>query len=819
MESCGRSAPHFAPHPADGQAEAGLTSHAASLVVGAGLFALILAGVILLSYRHMATATHIALTGDKTTASLLAAFIEEHNKATMASLKATAGRKRFIAAVKSRDSAEAGVYLETLQSSADIDLTFITDPQGILWLNSPYFPEAIGKDLSHREWYKGLSGQWQPYISSVFNLIVADKPLAVAVSVPVYDEEEIVGILSSSQRLDFIRKTIEGLPLIPDSLISIIDQSGQMLYSTNYPYRDQPAKHPLAADLSVALKEKQLQLTLTGQGYGGDQKYLTLVPVAESGWSVIVERSRNGIFKAEMRHFRDLGLTALLVYSLGMVFFAYRKKASLVKKTARLLQTEQQLRALSARQEAILAAVPEIIMEVDGNHVYTWANTVGLEFFGADVLGKEASCYFAGEQDTYEQVKDLFQGTGEKIYVESWQRRRDGEKRLLAWWCRVIKDDAGKVRGVLSSAYDITEKKLAEDKFRHIFDASVTGISITLPSGEVDVNLAFATMLGYSREELNRKHWQEISHPDDIESTRQAIAPLLSGKEDSARFSKRYLHKNGYIVWAEVGTTLRRDIDDKPMYFITSINDISERKKAEEERRLFTEELARSNTDLQQFAYAASHDLQEPLRMVSSYLQLIERRYKEKLDDDADTFIRYAVDGANRMQALIAGLLEYSRINTQGQAFVPVDTSHVLDGVCGNLHSLIVESGAVIRYGTMPVIEADEVQIARLFQNLLQNALKFRREGVPPIIDISTERSDAHQVFSVCDNGIGIESRYFERIFTIFQRLHTREQYPGTGMGLAICKRIVERHGGKIWLRSNTDAGTTFYFSIPGGIQ
>jgi signal transduction histidine kinase len=246
--------------------------------------------------------------------------------------------------------------------------------------------------------------------------------------------------------------------------------------------------------------------------------------------------------------------------------------------------------------------------------------------------------------------------------------------------------------------------------------------------------------------------------------------------------------------------------------------EIVRRKKAEGQNRLYTEELARSNVDLQQFAYVASHDLQEPLRMISSYLQLIERRYKGKLDDDADTFIHFAVDGATRLQTLIAGLLEFSRVKTHGREFAPVAVQEVVEGVCRDLQALILETETKVHLGEMPVVQGDATQIARLFQNLLHNAIKFRKPDVPPIIEIHAEKTDAGQVFCVRDNGIGIESRYFDRIFSIFQRLHTREEYPGTGIGLSICKRIVERHGGRIWLESSVDGGSTFYFSIPENI-
>ncbi len=538
MASHGRSPHPESPHSGDGRSATWFANHAAILAAGVILFVVILAGSIVLGHRHMETTTHTVLTGDKTTASLLAAFIEAHNKATLGILQSYANRPRFIEAIKNKERSEAGRYLSDLQSNANIDLTFVTDPDGILWINFPYFSEAIGQDLSHREWYKGISSQWKPYISSVFKLIVADQPLAVAVCVPVYDEKErVVGILASSQRLDFLKETVENQPLLPDSLVSVVDRAGQMLYSNAYPYRDLIANHPFSSDILEMTQEKKLQLTINKQQQNGDRRYLTVVAAGEGGWKVIVERSRKDILRAESRHFAELGVIILLFYVLSIFLLMYLKKTSLFKKTEKLLRTEQELRVLSARHEAILAALPEIVMEVDTNKVYTWANSMGREFFGDDVLGKEASFYFEGEQNTYDKIQQLFQGSEERIYVESWQRRRDGEIRLLAWRCRCLKDASGNVRGGLSSAYDITEQKRDEDKFRHIFDSSVTGISITLPSGEVDVNRAFATMLGYEEKELKNVKWPKISHPDDIQSTRQAIQPLLAGKIDSLRYS------------------------------------------------------------------------------------------------------------------------------------------------------------------------------------------------------------------------------------------------------------------------------------------
>ena len=233
---------------------------------------------------------------------------------------------------------------------------------------------------------------------------------------------------------------------------------------------------------------------------------------------------------------------------------------------------------------------------------------------------------------------------------------------------------------------------------------------------------------------------------------------------------------------------------------------------------LRTAELQRSNRDLEQFAYVASHDLQEPLRMVSSYTQLLGKRYAGKLDERADTYIHYAVDGANRMQALIHDLLKYSRAGTRQAPLLPTSATAVVSDVLRSFELLISESGAQITVGELPEVLADRVQLTQIFQNLIGNALKFRREGVAHNVTLSAEPDDssgrAMWRFTVLDNGIGIQKEYFERIFVIFQRLHTREAFSGSGIGLAICQRLIERHGGQIWLESVPDEGSAFHFTL-----
>jgi PAS domain S-box-containing protein len=245
-----------------------------------------------------------------------------------------------------------------------------------------------------------------------------------------------------------------------------------------------------------------------------------------------------------------------------------------------------------------------------------------------------------------------------------------------------------------------------------------------------------------------------------------------------------------------------------------AIRNISVRKKADVQLVQKVEELNRSNDELQQFASVASHDLQEPLRMVTSYMQLLSKRYKGKLDSDADEFISFAVDGASRMQRLIQDLLVYSRVGTKGEELLDTSSEEALEEALTNLHGAIDESGAVVTHDPLPFVIADEVQLVQLFQNLVGNGIKYQRPGTPRVHVSAVKNGGQKWIFSVRDNGLGIDAQYFEKIFGMFQRLHKREEFAGTGIGLAICKKIAERHGGSISVESQPGHGSTFSFAL-----
>jgi PAS domain S-box-containing protein len=313
-----------------------------------------------------------------------------------------------------------------------------------------------------------------------------------------------------------------------------------------------------------------------------------------------------------------------------------------------------------------------------------------------------------------------------------------------------------------------------------------------------------------------RGSWSNI-HEDDLPALERAVQEAIAG---TAPFnvSYRVMHESGEVRYVSSSGHVIRDEDGKPVRFIGACKDVTLAQRSERLAQ-HARELARSNAALEEFAHVASHDLQEPLRTVSSYVELLGRRYKGKLDSDADEFIAYAVDGARRMHTLIENLLEYSRVGSRGKSLEPVDMAAILDEVTKGLEAGLHEAGAeIIVEGDLPRVSGDANQLRQLLQNLIANAVKFRGSRKPRIRIQATPLGDEWH-FRVSDNGIGIEPRFAERIFVIFQRLHSRDSYPGTGIGLALCRRIVDRHGGRIWVDSIPGEGSTFSFTLPSAIN
>jgi PAS domain S-box-containing protein len=364
------------------------------------------------------------------------------------------------------------------------------------------------------------------------------------------------------------------------------------------------------------------------------------------------------------------------------------------------------------------------------------------------------------------------------------------------------------------------EKHLAqmEGRYRGLLEAAPDAMVVVNQSGEIVLlNVQAEKQFGYRRDELVGQKVKNIIPEgfaerlvaDALRSAEDALAQQIgTGIELNGR------RKNGSDFPIEIMLSPLESADGTLV--TAAIRDITTRKKAEADLLQKVEELNRSNEELGQFAYIASHDLQEPLRMVASYTQLLSRRYKGRLDSDADEFISFAVDGASRMHRMIQDLLAYSRVGSKGKELLDASSEEALEQALMNLRGAIEESAARVTHDPLPAVMADEMQLIQLFQNLVGNAIKYQHPGVPRVHVSAVKNGGKKWMFSVQDNGLGIDSQYFEKIFGMFQRLHKREEFAGTGIGLAICKKIVERHGGSISVESQPGHGSTFRFALAG---
>ena len=514
-------------------------------------------------------------------------------------------------------------------------------------------------------------------------------------------------------------------------------------------------------------------------------------------------------------------LTKIPIYEDGKLigFFAIDKEI-----TERKLAEER-----LAFRSMLLDQIEDKITATDLEGRITYVNEAECRGFGKtkdELIGQNVEQYGddpergATQQEIIEVTLTEGRWRGEVVNIAE-----DGREIILDSRTQLVYDENGEPVGMLGISTDITKRKRAENALRESerqkeLILNSTAEMIAYYDTDLRViwaNRASAESVGKSPEELVGRHcyeiWPQLEEPCPG-------CPVLKARDEKApqRCEQqtpdgRYWSLRGYPVFDEEGEVIA---------LVEFGQDITVRKRAEEKLELYAAELERSNRDLEQFGYVVSHDLQAPLRAVKSYLQLLADRYEGQLDARADKYIGSAVDGAEHMQEMIRALLDLSRVGTRGEEFSPTDCESVLGHVLDGLSLNIEGSEADVTHDPLPTVMVDEAQLAQVFQNLIANAIKFRREDEPPRVHISASlslqggegRDEAEWLFSVADNGIGIDPEQAERIFQVFQRLHTEEEYPGLGIGLALCKRIVERHGGRIWVESKPEEGSAFYFTL-----
>jgi PAS domain S-box-containing protein len=493
---------------------------------------------------------------------------------------------------------------------------------------------------------------------------------------------------------------------------------------------------------------------------------------------------------------------------------------------------EKHLAQMEARYRGLLEAAPDAMVVVNQAGKIVLLNVQAEKRFGYrrdELLGQKvkniipegfAERLIADDTRTAAEALEQQIGTG----LELIGRRKDGSEFPIEIMLSPLQSTEGIL--VTAAIRDITERKRVEDtlrqneeRFRLIVSNVKDYANIMLDTEGLIVswNQGAERIKGYRAEEIIGQHFSRFYGAEDLRNG--VPARELQQAIDTGRFEGEgwRVRKDGSRFLANIVITALRDEKGRLRGFGKITRDITERRQAEEALMKTMTELKRSNEELGQFAYVASHDLQEPLRMVASYTQLLAQRYKGHLDSDADEFIGYAVDGCNRMQRLIQDLLSYSRAGTNIGTLRKIPVEKALEEAMANLQVAIKESGAVVTHDSLPVIMTDDAQLVQLFQNLIGNAIKYHGTEAPRVQVSATNNAGNEWIFSVRDNGLGIEPQYFERIFVLFQRLHGQKEFEGTGIGLAMCKKIVDRLGGRIWVDSQPKHGSTFFFALPAG--
>ncbi len=536
-----------------------------------------------------------------------------------------------------------------------------------------------------------------------------------------------------------------------------------------------------------------------------------------------LQQNADAVFKSfgtHSRHnimnlLRNEPIIGVLVVILSLIL------ARQVMATSRRLEREiEQRKKAEDERNRFFALSPDLfcIIGFDGRFKVlnpAWERDLG---YSLAELQEHAMTTFVHDEDRSALVAELEALKRGRINAQFENRfmGKDGSVNWLLWNTTASQRD----RVLYATARNMNERKSYEEELAlrdRSMNSATSGILIAdarqpdMPT--VYCNAAFEKITGYATEEVLGRNCRFLQGTDHQQPGLAAIRQAIQ-QGTEAKAELRNYRKDGSLFWNEFYIAPVKDQAGCLTHFIGIQTDVTQRKNQEAELAHKTRALAQSNAELQQFAYVASHDLQEPLRMVASYTQLLEKRYHGKLDKDADEFIGYAVDGANRMQRLIRDLLEYSRVGSESRATETTDCHLVLQQVMRNLSEAIKEHQAEVTHDPLPTVQANPTHLTQVFQNLIGNALKFKR-GDSAQIHVGSKAFPDHWEFSVRDNGIGIPTEQLDRIFAIFQRLHSRHAYPGTGIGLAICKRIVEKHGGNIWVESEIGKGSIFSFTVP----
>jgi signal transduction histidine kinase/PAS domain-containing protein len=869
------------------------------------IVALFLAGAAtaaVLSVRHYQIHLRQTLSENRTSAELIALVIDEHQKAVVTLLQSYASRPLLVRAVQNRDPGQLRRHLIQLQQeNREISTLVVTDREGTLWFNQPLQRETHGRNFAHRGWYRGVSRHWQPHISEVFRQVVGEQALAVVVAVPIFDAEgRPIHILAATQSLTLLAGLMERFPRRSAERVALIDQTGQMLFSSAHPYRDALTPYPFLEGIAPALQAGGKQPFLTVRENGG-QRHITLAPIAHTGWTVAISVSGREILQGEIPFLLQIaGICLLLFLAVAAVLFAIRKDVRLRRIAAQLAAEQRVCEAAEAlaQREAFIRTVLDhlpvgiAVNAVDPSVAFEYMNDLFPQIYRTtrEALRDPDAFWEAVYEDPAlrEALKKrvLEDCAGSDPARMVWQEvpltRRGGKTTFVTARNIPLPDK----KRMVSLVWDVTEQKRAADEMQRrnaylealnetalgllsrrdledLFQAIVVQarkfcrtdeawISLLDPrSGEMTFTAAdgksrylrgshFPCGRGITGEIWrtggtilieNYQRWPHRAQIAEYEVRRATVAvPLRHGGQIAGVLGLAH-HEEGRRFDPEEVAMLERFAElasialDNARLYERMTRELAERVKAEAEVQRLNEDLERRvserttqleavNRELTAFSYSVSHDLRAPLRGIDGFGLALLEDYGDRLDDTGKDYIRRIRRATQQMGRLIDDMLKLSRLTKAEMRRETVDLSPIVREVFAALRQddpgRAVET--VIQEGVC--VQGDRDMLRVLLFNLLDNAWKFTGKNPRARIEFGVAEEEGQRVCFVRDNGVGFDMAYAGKLFGAFQRLHTQEAFPGTGIGLATVQRIVHRHGGWVRAEAEPGRGATFYFTL-----
>lgn len=810
-------------------------------VIAVAAFFIISLTSVLISYQHYKNTVATAFKEDRIVANLLSIAIQERKKAIIGMLQSYASRPLLINAAKKRDFYAANRHLESFRKeNPDIDSVFISDKDGTVWIINPPFKEIIGRNYAYRDWYKGVSRHWRPYVSDAQVRIIMEKDIITFASVPIFDEKGmVIGIISISRRAVFIGNQINQVRFDPDTKVTVIDRAGNMIYSDRPEYEKRIIPYPFYSLLKDTASEDEKTLEVQDPAAGGGIRYISFAPIKDIGWTVVVTREKQALIRASLGYFAFTALVSMLLLLLIVVSLIYLRNTIINRQLTELLQAESALRESAERFKLAANATNDAVWDWNLLTDEIWWSENFKKLFGykeTEIEPDIASWLNHIHPEDRERVVSGIHAiieSGKQFWTDEYRfLRSDGSDAYILDRGYVIHDETGKAVRMVGAMTDMTAIKSAEQalkeneqRWKDIFNRTTNAIAIydALDNGEdfvfKDFNPAGEHIERIRREDIVGHRVTEI-FPGVKDFGLFDVFQRVWRTGNPEHFDIRFYKDDRIAGWRD------NYVFKLPTGEIVAVyEDVTARKKAEEEVQILNAELEQrvrdrtaqleaANKELEAFAYSVSHDLRAPLRSIDGFSQILLDEHSDTLDEKGKDCLRRVRAGSQRMGELIDDLLKLSRVSRAEIRHEDVDLSRLAHMIADELKKAHPERSVEFVIADGIVGNGDSQLLRIAMENLFDNAYKFTRDNKNARIEFGIDTKEGEPFYFIRDNGVGFDMEFSNKLFGVFQRLHARSAFEGTGIGLATVQRIMNKHGGRIWAEAEVGKGAKFCFTL-----